>query len=1214
MTLAMREFDHLKTDLDGRKLIESSAGTGKTYAIASLYVRLLLERNLQVHQILVVTFTEAATAELQSRIRGKIREALQAFEGAKPSDDFIAQLVAQTGNAACARWVLAEALYAFDQAAIFTIHGFCRKALQENAFESSSNFNTELLTDQSAVCRQIVEDFWRENFYRTSSLLVKRALDEDLQAELLRLIGTSIAFPTLKVIPEGLKPDFAGLNRLESRGEEAKGALAKIWAQDSGKITRILLTDPGLSRTSYRVSTVEKWLEQLEPYFASAQLLPQPDWLPKVCPDALAKGTKKGCSPPQHAFFDAVEALLQCLSDLEAAITQCMLALKSEFIGYARQQLPKRKRERNVRSFDDLLLDMREALKRPAGGMLAAKLRARFKAALIDEFQDTDPVQYEIFRAIFDSQSSLFLIGDPKQSIYGFRGADIFAYLKAKEDVRDQFTLNRNWRSTEDLVNAVNTIFKQSQAPFVFQTIEYSQSKAADKPDQSKFVLEGEGHTAPLKLWFMAREDPSLTKPTSKEAAERKIAGVTASEIVRLLNAGRQGRARIEGRKDSLPISPWDIAVLVRTNAQARQVQQALRERKVPSVIYGTGNVFETEEAAETGRLLLAIADPGNEGRVKAALATSILGLSGDELARLSENDSAWDARLRTFAEYRDMWLGQGFVTMARTLLAREGVRRRLLAFPDGERRLTDLLHCIELLQNAAAQGKLGIDGLLKWFAAQQQGAAEDQETQQIRLETDEKALKVVTVHKSKGLEFPIVFCPYVWHTVSPNQKHATFHDPQDKTVLIKDLGSEDLAGHQALELQESLAEQCRLFYVALTRAKYRCYTCWGAISGAGLSAPAHLFHEVEVAGEPDLAGAVRAHFTGLSDTQILKDLNDLARSSEGTIEVLPLPADSQELYRPPDQEAPVFSARRFSGEIARDWGTASFSSWTAGGPHAVEMPDHDAVLPAPAGAEAPELPAQAAKTIIDFPRGTRAGSCLHAVFEALDFAASGSPLAEELVGEQLDTFGFDRTWRAPVCDMVRDVLATPLNGAGGTIVLGQLAGDRRLAEMEFNFPLGRVTPHELKKVFAAHPAAPVSARFADQLGRLGFAPLRGMMKGFIDLVFEWGGRYYLLDWKSNYLGPGVEDYAQPALQKVMESSYYVLQYHLYAVALHRYLDARLPGYSYDQHFGGVFYIFLRGVNPARGPQFGVYHDKPPLGRIAALSALLSEDSAGTRK
>jgi len=1213
MTLAMQEFDHLNTNLDGRKLIESSAGTGKTYAIASLYVRLLLERNLQVHEILVVTFTEAATAELQHRIRAKIRETLQAFEGAKPSDDFIAQLVAQTGNAAYARYVLAEALYAFDQAAIFTIHGFCRKALQENAFESSSHFDTELLADQSAVCRQIVEDFWRENFYRTSSLLAKRALDDDLQTELLYLIGASIAFPTLTVIPAGLKPDLPAVSSLESRAEKAKAALAEIWTQDSGQVTGILLTDPGLNRSSYRVSRVQSWLEQLEPYFTSGQLLPRPDWLQKVCPDALASGTKKGCLPPRHAFFDAADMLLQCLTDLEGAIDQCMLALKSEFIAYARRELPKRKRERNVRSFDDLLLDMREALKRPIGKMLAANLRARFKAALIDEFQDTDPVQYEIFRTIFDSQSSLFLIGDPKQSIYGFRGADIFAYMKAKEDVRDQFTLNRNWRSTQDLVSAINTIFEQRRAPFVFQTIEYSQSKAADKPDQSRFVLEGEDHTAPLKLWFMAREDPSAPKPTSKEAAEEKIAGVTASEIVRLLNAGRQGRARIEGRKDPPQISPWDIAVLVRTNAQARQVQQALRERKVPSVIYGTGNVFETEEAQEAGRLLLAIADPGNEGRVKAALATSILGLGGDELAQMSENDSAWDARLRTFAEYRDMWLGQGFVTMARTLLAREGVRKRLLAFPDGERRLTDLLHCIELLQNAAAQGKLGTEGLLKWFAAQQQGATEDKEAQQIRLETDEKALKVVTVHKSKGLEFPIVFCPYVWHTISPNREQATFHDPRDNTVLIKDLGSQDLAGHQSLEQQESLAEQCRLFYVALTRAKYRCYTGWGAIGGAGRSAPAHLFHKADVAGGPDLAEAARAHFEGLSDTQILKDLNDLARSSKGAIEVLALPMDSQEHYQPPDQEAPVFSARRFSGEIARDWGTASFSSWTAVGPHTVEMPDHDAVLPAPAAAEAPELRAPAAKTIIDFPRGIRAGSCLHAIFQALDFTA-GSPLVEELVGEQLDMFGFDRTWHAPVCNMVRDVLATPLEGAGGTIVLGQLAGDRRLAEMEFNFPLGRVTPQKLKKVFDTHPAAPVSAKFADQLGRLGFVPLRGMMKGFIDLVFEWGGRYYLLDWKSNYLGPGVEDYAQEALHKVMESSFYVLQYHLYAVALHRYLDWRVPGYSYDRHFGGVFYIFLRGVDPARGPQFGVYRDKPPAGRIAALSSLLSEDPAGMRK
>ena len=511
-------------------------------------------------------------------------------------------------------------------------------------------------------------------------------------------------------------------------------------------------------------------------------------------------------------------------------------------------------------------------------------------------------------------------------------------------------------------------------------------------------------------------------------------------------------------------------------------------------------------------------------------------------------------------------------------------------------------------------QQKLGVEGLLKWFTVQRQGGTEDAEAQQIRLETDEDALKVITVHKSKGLEFPVVFCPYAWSAMGRPKAQATYHDPEDRTALVKDLGSEDLAAHQSIELRETLAEQCRLFYVALTRAKYRCYVCWGGVKEAGLTAPAYLFHYPEEPTAPGLAESVRSHFESLPDKEIRKDLLNLARSSQGAIEIADLPPAADTPYIQPATQTLSLAARQFSGEIARDWGMASFTGWTAGSPHAAEWPDRDAIAPRPAGAEEPLTAAASGTSILDFPKGTRAGSCLHAIFEELDFTASATAHVEELVRNKLDGFGFDPVWQDPVCRMARDVLAVALEGPDGGITLGQLAGNRRLTEMEFCFPLDRITPRQLQQVFAAHPAAPVSGGFANRLGRLGFSPLRGMMKGFIDLVFEWRGRYYLIDWKSNYLGSAVKDYGPEALGRLMESSYYVLQYHLYAVALHRYLENRLPGYSYERHFGGAFYVFLRGVAPERGSQFGIYHDLPPAGRIMALNTLLSEDAMGWQK
>ncbi len=1201
-------FDHLNTALEGRKLIESSAGTGKTYAIASLYVRLLLERGLQVHEILVVTFTEAATAELQNRIRGRIRETLRAAEGTpSPGDGFVTGLLARAGDRRRARRILSQALRSFDQAAIFTIHGFCQKALQENAFESSSPFDTELVTDQDPILRQIVDDFWRANFHSTSPSLMRHALRKNLRDQLPASLGGSLFNPALRVVPEG-KPDLREVMDRERRAAQAKESLAESWSRHSGQVRELLLGSEGLNKKTYKPESITGYLDEVDVYLASEFLLPVPNGLTRLTAGGLLNGTRKHCSTPRHKCFDAAETLVESLVKLRESIEGCLLALKAEFIRWARRELPKRKRQRNIRSFDDLLLDMREALAGPAGGTLAGSLRKRFRAALIDEFQDTDPVQYEIFRTIFDS-SSLFLIGDPKQAIYGFRGADIFAYMKAAEDVQERFTLSRNWRSTPGLVRAVNTIFSGKKQAFVFAEIRYFESQSALGQGETDFVLDGEACEAPLKVWFLKRED-GARGPMNKGDAEKRIPDAVASEIARLLNAGAEGHARIKGSRPGpgeRPISPWDIAVLVRTNEQARQVQRALRERRVPSVIYGTGSVFETDEAAEAERLLLGVADPRNEGKVKAALATSILGLGGDELSLLSESDSEWDARLRAFSEYRDTWAGFGFVTMARTLLLREGVRKRLLAFPDGERRLTDLLHCFELLQDAAVREKLGVEGLLKWFAVQRQGGGGDKDAQQIRLETDEKALKVITVHKSKGLEFPIVFCPYAWSALEPGSDQATCHDPEDKTVLIKDLGSPDLAGHLSAEKQEALAEQCRLFYVALTRARHRCYVCWGAVRGAGLTAPAYLLHHREGPGSPAAAQAVREEFESLTDNRIMADLERLERSSGGAIEILAVPDASPECCRSGVSLPPVYGARQFRAGIERDWGTASFSGWTAGRPHGGELPDHDAAAPGPSAVEGSPVPAAAAGTLLGFHRGVRAGSFLHAVFEDLDFTLAETQVLEELVSAKLDAFGFERAWQAAVCRSVRDVLTVPLGGPDCGIVLGRLPRGRRLAEMEFHLPLGRVTAHDLMEVFESCPAPPVSTGFAARLGRLGFVPLRGMMRGFVDLVFEWGGRYYLLDWKSNFLGPAVEDYSPESLREAMESSYYVLQYHLYSVALNRYLAARVPGYDYERAFGGVFYVYLRGVDPAHGPGFGIYRDKPPAKRIEQLSSLLSE-------
>jgi len=321
------------------------------------------------------------------------------------------------------------------------------------------------------------------------------------------------------------------------------------------------------------------------------------------------------------------------------------------------------------------------------------------------------------------------------------------------------------------------------------------------------------------------------------------------------------------------------------------------------------------------------------------------------------------------------------------------------------------------------------------------------------------------------------------------------------------------------------------------------------------------------------------------------------------------IPEPTDNIYKPFETEPQPYRVRQFSGEIPADWGMASFSRLTAGESRQSELPDHDAAGPVVISSEAPELPARNGRSILEFPKGSRAGTFLHKIFEELDFAITDESSLHELVRKNLSIFGFDEIWEDAVCLMVRNVLSTPLIRVGERILLSGLSRMHRLSEMEFSFPLDRITPERLAHIFEPHESAAIPRSFPDLLSRLEFRPLRGLMKGFIDLVFQWDGRYYLLDWKSNYLGPQIEDYDQASMQRAMERNYYILQYHLYAVALHKYLKFRIGGYQYEKQFGGIFYLFLRGIDPARGPAFGVYADRPPQALIAELSVQLSNEN-----
>lgn len=1203
---AIDEFDLLESPLEGVNLIEASAGTGKTYTIAGLYLRLLLEKHLPVDRILVVTFTEAATGELRERIRGRVREALNVLAGQPSEDPLLTALAARQRMPEAASRRLDAALRDFDLASIFTIHGFCLRVLHESAFESGSLFDTELVTEQQSYLREVVEDFWRRHLYGSSALFFNYLASKGLTPDsLLGLLGTRFNQPFLQVIPPAEILDTAAV---EQQFQQSFGDLATVWERERDQVEDILLNHPALHRNIYRTKSVPNWLREMDEFFQLGENNPLLfDNFEKFTATKIGASLKGKLAAPNHPFFDQCDRFLHIHEELTDLFSRRLVGLKSALFDYTREQLARRKKVKNVQSFDDLLLNLHNALQGAGGSALAESVRGKFSAALIDEFQDTDPVQYAIFKRIFAREDcTLFLIGDPKQAIYGFRGADIFAYMEAARHAGKHFTLGKNWRSEPELITAVNTIFAHVANPFIYEEIPFS-PVAPGKPASDP---HGGRLHPPLQVWLVAPQDPNKPdKPLAKAAAEGVIVQAVAAEISRLLSASSTGETNPAGGR----LQAGDIAVLVRKNRQAIAIQRALSALGVPAVLYSNANLFDSPEVAEMARLLAAICEPHNEGLLRAAITTDLIGVKGEELdALLTVNEAEWENWLITFKTYHELWASRSFMRMFRRLLLEQNALPRLMSFPDGERRITNILHIAEVLHQISLEKRLSMTGLLKWLSDQQNLDTPRLEEHQLRLESDENAVKLVTIHKSKGLEYPVVFCPFTWDgsRIKNADKPLVFHHGADAAGLTLDLGSAAWEQNKALAEKELLAENVRLLYVALTRAKQHCRLVWGRISEAETSAPAYLLHSPPRPAEGDPIGAAASHFKGLSDEEVRADLQRIAVKANGAIEIAPIPRQPGEMV---SQQAPQeirLEARPFTGKIDRQWGFTSFSSLVWHEAHGAELADRDPAPPLP-GEEAEKAAEPDAEpgalNILNFPRGAVAGTLLHEIFEDLDFADRDETAMAKLVAEKLTSYGFDLKWQDGVCQMLQNVLAATLDPQLPELTLNQIGQSARLNELEFYFPIKRIAKEELAEVFAAADGfgpGPLGD-FHETIGRLTFSPIQGFMKGFIDLVFQFRDRFYIIDWKSNFLGDRLADYHRGALDAAMRDQMYILQYHIYTVALHQYLRLRQPGYRYESHFGGVFYIFLRGVDPRQGPEYGIYRDRPPIALIENLSAAL---------
>jgi exodeoxyribonuclease V beta subunit len=1070
----------------GTTVLEASAGTGKTWTIAALATRYVAEGVAPLSELMLATFSRAATQELRERVRERFSSTARALADGTGGDRLVEHLRDCTPDELrLRRHRLAHALSEFDAATIATTHSFCQQVLDGLGMSGDHEPGVTMVESVDDLLREVVDDLY--------------------------------------------------LRKYAARGADPP-----------------LLT-PKDARDVARAATGDRQA-RLEPADAA------PDTAP---------GQRVGLA------------------------------------GAARVELERRKRLTGVRDFDDLLVLLRDVLAdRDRGPAACARLRARYSVVLVDEFQDTDPVQWEILRRAFHGHVPLVLIGDPKQAIYAFRGAEVLSYLDAVREAEHQ-SLGKNFRSDEGLLRGLHHLY--GGAALGHPQILVRAVDAAHKASR----LPGE---IPLRLRVLDRADAGPLGRTgypAMPALREKVARDVAADVVRLLSSGAQLCVDGEPR----PVRPGDIAVLVRKHVHTPFVQAALEAAGVPCVVSTSTSVFATPSARDWLWLLRALEQPHRAGRVRIAALTPLLGwtaarLDADPELALDEVGELVRESARRFAE-------AGLAAAFERLAARTRLESRLLSQEAGERRLTDLRHVAQALNRAAVEESLGLSALVGWLAERVEDPNSGSVSERSRrLETDAAAVQIVTVHASKGLEFPVVYVPYGWDGAkNPKQSTLLLHDPDGTRVL--DVGGDDGPGWKARQEQaeaEDAGEELRLLYVALTRAMCQVVMTW-APSGQAAGSPLHRLLLGRTPGDPRPAARAKVPEDGAA----LARLRAWGWPDEIAVEPVSTVATSR--WEPAGEPPPPLAAARFTRGLDTAWRRTSYSALTSSvheAPRVTSEPEQPERTDEPAEPPPVDLTLGGPpSTMNGLPAGAAFGTLVHEVLEVVDTSAGDLPAELLRASRQAVARRLAAVDPVELAGALEPVLRTPI---AGSLTLADVAPADRLAEMDFELPLAggddvttsQARLRDVAQLLREHlPADDPLAPYADLLDTVDAPPLRGYLSGSIDAVLRLAGpSYVVVDYKTNRLGRGnltALHYTREAMAAEMLRAHYPLQALLYSVALHRYLRWRQPGYDPAAHLSGVQYLFVRGmVGPATPPGCGVFDWRPPASLVTGLSDLLA--------
>lgn len=1273
--LVLKNLDASSIELTGIHLIEASAGTGKTYNITRIYLRLLLERELTVEQILLMTFTKDATQELRGRIDASIREALSDWHRLCEDDSFFASLDKRV-EANHREFLLKRALLFLDEAAIFTIHGFCQRVLSQHAFSSGLPFNANMAASSAEITLQVCQDWYRrlaksdvESFMLVSSFW---ATPDSFLSSFSKAIGHTSQLSVVDA--QHIAGEFIALVR-----NAQQSLLSNTELFDNA----LILVKKGAEQEKRRaeLASLLAWLNGIVNQEFSLIDIGQGN--PKM-PDAFFDGKRYGKSVFKVELLEAFNSIKQVKEQVKKIATQLNKAKAYSLVQSAiytiREQVIIQKQALNILDFDDLINTLADCLQSerklvdeeaslyqsindegsPNKPLLAEQLLLQYPVALIDEFQDTDPKQFGILQAIYyaanakKAKAGLFLIGDPKQAIYGFRGGDIFAYLNARHGCDYHWLMDTNWRSTPDMVNGYNQVFidkavhgdknsspvnednQNNQGVFGYG-IPYLPVHAGKKSSPSGIgstdsslidslngSLDGtlvsalDSNDSNKALQFIHFSDNENPEEKVSQASRPILANWCANEITYLLGAQLSDSKNSQTNNSDMytSVKPSDIAILVRDGAEARDMKQALHQAGLDCVFLSDrANLFHSPQAKQLLCLLKGILQPENERLFVAALSCGLLGFDANKLYVLQQDEIAYQTLKFAFIDYRTQWQRHGFITMAMSLM-----HQHIVVFPeDKDRCLTNILHLFEILQVSSMRLDQG-QALLHWF--EQQCHLDTNEVEaELRLESDGDLIRLITQHGSKGLEYPVVFIPFACRHKDPlkfgtkSVSYLEYHNAQGELCLSLD-GSKE--AKKAMS-DEAYAESIRLLYVAITRAERRCYILTCAFDNYHLSP---LGKTLKIAEKDDIAKHLQ-HLKIAQEQSIgLREVALTYQQSEAPITTTPNNTaghvNKQQVEPQPEQ----YGVSIFTGNIERNWWLSSFSALSRNIRHAgVSNPDRDVETLGVLQADE-TLSEQLCFTLA---KGAHTGNLLHDILENTDFC---DPNWSESLEKPLQKYGElhnqasasisnklvqEKENEQALIQWLTQVINTRFIVSHGKEEQGSLSDlpqEKTLRESEFYFPMEGKGTDALANLLTDHRN---SAKRSDNATLKfpvvlpGYKKLSGMMHGFIDLIFEYEGKYYLSDYKSSHLGDNYQAYNFTAMLDNVEKNYYDLQYLIYSLALHRYLRQTLADYDVNQHFGGVYYLYIRGMTTDPKQQnSGVYYRHITEQEINDLDTLFS--------